>query len=79
MSNMYTRSKSLAGIDITNYSVTELKAIVRAILEQKIHGISFSPYIEGQGPGVQIKCGPDPRTPCYYPAVCSMGTHLFLF
>ncbi len=54
MSNQYSKPKSLAGIDITNYSIAELKAIVRSILEQKIHGISFSPYVEGQGPGTQI-------------------------
>ncbi|MEO0811649.1 MAG: glycosyl hydrolase family 17 protein [Myxococcota bacterium] len=36
-------------------SVDALKALVREILEQKIHGISFSPYIEGQGPGTQLE------------------------
>lgn len=54
MSNNYYRTKSLAGIDITRYSIDELKAIVGDILEQKIHGICFSPYVEGQGPGTQI-------------------------
>ena len=54
MSNKYYRTKSLAGIDISNYAIDELKALVRDILEQKIHGICFSPYVEGQGPGTQI-------------------------
>ena len=36
------------------HSVDELKALVREVLRQKIHGISFSPYLEGQGPGERI-------------------------
>ena len=31
-----------------------LRRLVLKILEGKIHGLSFSPYIEGQGPGTQI-------------------------
>ena len=54
MSNKYYTTKSLAGIDISNYTIDQLKALVRDILEQKIHGICFSPYVEGQGPGTQI-------------------------
>lgn len=54
MTNKYYGTKSLSGIDITRYSLDELKALVREILEKKIHGISFSPYVEGQGPGTQI-------------------------
>ena len=54
MSNKYYKPKALAGIDISHFSIEELKAIARSILEQKIHGISFSPYVEGQGPGTQI-------------------------
>ena len=45
---------SLAGIDISSLSVTDLRSLMRQILEAKIHGISFSPYVEGQGPGTQI-------------------------
>jgi exo-beta-1,3-glucanase (GH17 family) len=44
----------LAGINIASLSVEELRALVRKILESKIHGISFSPYVEGQGPGTRI-------------------------
>ena len=45
---------ALAGTDVSRLSSKELAAIVRKVLEQKIHGICFSPYIEGQGPGTQI-------------------------
>lgn len=44
----------MAGINIASLSVEELRALVRKILESKIHGISFSPYVEGQGPGTRI-------------------------
>lgn len=45
---------SLAGISFTNLTTAELRVIASEILEEKIHGISFSPYVEGQGPGTQI-------------------------
>lgn len=54
MSNLYQRIMSLAGIDISGLSVEDLRSFVRKILERKIHGICFSPYIEGQGPGTQL-------------------------
>lgn len=54
MSNPYMRRLSLAGIDLSTHSVDELRSLVRTVLEQKIHGISFSPYLEGQGPGQHI-------------------------
>jgi exo-beta-1,3-glucanase (GH17 family) len=54
MSNHYQRTLSLAGIDISSLSVDDLRALVRKILEAKIHGISFSPYTEGQGPGTEV-------------------------
>ncbi|MDH5620813.1 MAG: glycosyl hydrolase family 17 protein [Gammaproteobacteria bacterium] len=54
MSNYYQRKLSLSGLDISGMSLNDLRALVRKILEAKIHGISFSPYIEGQGPGTQI-------------------------
>ena len=44
----------MAGIESSSLSLEELRSVVRKILEQKIHGICFSPYIEGQGPGTQI-------------------------
>ena len=51
MSNLYQRRLSLMGIDAASMPIEDLKALVRKILEDKIHGISFSPYVEGQGPG----------------------------
>ena len=54
MSNLYQRKLSLAGINIAALSVADLRALVRKILEAKIHGVCFSPYTEGQGPGTQI-------------------------
>ena len=55
MSNYYKRRMSLAGIDVSTLSADELRSLVRKILEAKIHGLSFSPYIEGQGPGTVIE------------------------
>ena len=55
MSNQYQRTLSLAGIDISSLSADDLRALVRKILDAGIHGLSFSPYIEGQGPGTQIE------------------------
>ena len=54
MSNLYQRKLSLAGINIADLSVEDLRALVRKILDAKIHGVCFSPYTEGQGPGTQI-------------------------
>jgi exo-beta-1,3-glucanase (GH17 family) len=51
MSNLYQRKMSLAGLDPAGLSVDELRALVRKILEAGIHGLCFSPYKEGQGPG----------------------------
>ena len=54
MSNLYQRRLSLAGINISSMTADELRNLVREILEGKIHGLSFSPYIEGQGPGTVV-------------------------
>lgn len=54
MGREHRYNKTLSGIDVASYSLEELKALVREILEEKIFGISFSPYLEGQGPGTQI-------------------------
>jgi len=54
MSNLYQRKMSLAGIDISGLSVEGLRTLVSKILEGKIHGLSFSPYVESQGPGTQV-------------------------
>lgn len=54
MSNKYGKHMSLAGKDFSGHGVEDLKLLVREILNDKIHGISFSPYVEGQGPGTEI-------------------------
>ena len=45
---------ALAGIDFSNISDRELITLFKKVLANGIHGISFSPYIEGQGPGTEI-------------------------
>ena len=54
MGILHRLNKTLSGIDVSSYTTDELKEIVRDILEEKIYGIAFSPYLEGQGPGTQI-------------------------
>ena len=54
MSNYYKRRMSLAGVDLSSYPVDALPSLVREILDTKIHGICFSPYVEGQAPGSQV-------------------------
>lgn len=58
MPNHYQRTLSLAGVDASLMSLEELGATVREILENGIHGISFSPYLESQEPGIQLQAGP---------------------
>lgn len=55
MSHMKQRQLSLAGIDLNSCSDDELRALVRKTLDAKIHGLSFSPYTEGQGPGTVLE------------------------
>lgn len=54
MSSKGNRSGQLSGIDISQFSADELRQKVADMLDNKIHGISFSPYIEGQEPGSDI-------------------------
>lgn len=54
MSNLYQRRLSLSGINAADMSIEDLRSLVRRMLDAKIHGISFSPYVEGQGPGTRI-------------------------
>ncbi len=49
-----TQQMALAGIDFSGMSDDDLRALFRRMLERKIHGISFGPYVEGQGPGTEI-------------------------
>lgn len=41
-------------MDFSGLSRADKTALLRKILKQKIHGISFSPYIDGQAPGTEI-------------------------
>lgn len=53
MSGKYYRNRAKL-LDAGKLSVTELQSEVTQLLADKIHGLSFSPYITGQGPGTQI-------------------------
>ncbi len=54
MGILHRRHTTLAGISLADLSEKDLRALVKEILDEKIHGISYSPYVEGQGPGTQI-------------------------
>jgi glucan 1,3-beta-glucosidase len=54
LSNLYQRTLSLSGINVEGQSVEDLCSLVSSILEAKIHGLCFSPYVEGQGPGAPL-------------------------
>ena len=41
-------------MDLTQMSREDKVELLWTILRRKIHGLSFSPYIEGQSPGVEI-------------------------
>lgn len=55
MSNLYQRTLSLSGVNVDGLPVDDLRSLVRTILDAKIHGIGFSPYVEGQGPGTLLE------------------------
>ena len=44
----------LLGTDFSQMPRAKKIELLRIILQQKIHGMSFSPYIEGQSPGTEI-------------------------
>jgi len=52
---LYGRLRSLAGIDASGMDEAELSSLFREVLDNKIHGLSFSPYTAGQGPGTRIE------------------------
>jgi exo-beta-1,3-glucanase (GH17 family) len=54
MSYRNQRTLSLAGVDVSGLSVEDLRSLVREILAAGIHGLCFSPYVEGQGPGTEV-------------------------
>ncbi|MEX0289734.1 MAG: glycosyl hydrolase family 17 protein [Flavobacteriaceae bacterium] len=45
---------ALANLDYQGKSIEEVKAISRQVLEEGMHGLCFSPYMEGQKPGDQM-------------------------
>lgn len=45
---------SLAGVDISRKTPGELRAIFEDVLKAGMHGLCFSPYLDGQGPGSQL-------------------------
>ena len=55
MSSYYRTRSLLSGIDVSGLSDEDLRSLVREILEAGIHGLSFSPYLQGQGPGTQLE------------------------
>ena len=54
MSGKYSVNKHLAGLDFSSLSHADKIALLKKILENKIHGISYSPYMDGQEPGIEI-------------------------
>lgn len=51
MSSRSERILSLAGVSYEGATTATLKDLFRKVLEAGMHGIGFSPYIEGQTPG----------------------------
>ncbi len=52
---MYRGRESLQGyFSSADVSDEDLRAKFRRVIDDGIHGISFSPYLEGQGPGTRI-------------------------
>jgi glycoside/pentoside/hexuronide:cation symporter, GPH family len=51
---LYRGRESLQGYFSATVSDEDLRAEFRRVIDGKIHGISFSPYLEGQGPGTRI-------------------------
>ena len=45
---------SLAGVDISGKTNEELKALFHKVLNNGMHGLCISPYLEGQEPGDQL-------------------------
>ena len=46
--------KSLVGIDHADKTEKGIQNLYNRLLKNGMHGLCFSPYEEGQGPGVQI-------------------------
>jgi exo-beta-1,3-glucanase (GH17 family) len=50
----YNKYMSLAGVNFQGLGLEELKKLSAQLLEDKIHGLCFSPYIDQQGPGTVV-------------------------
>lgn len=48
MSNPYNRKLALSGVSAEQLSDAELSQIIKSLLANKIHGLAFSPYVDGQ-------------------------------
>lgn len=48
MSNPYNRKLSLSGINLDQLSEAELSRLIESLLADKIHGLAFSPVMDGQ-------------------------------
>lgn len=46
---------SLAGVDISGKSKDKLVTLFNTLMNSGMHGLCFSPYEDGQGPGTQIR------------------------
>ncbi len=53
--SLYRGRASLQGFFSAEVSDDDLRAQFRRVMDGKIHGLSFSPYVEGQGPGTRIE------------------------
>jgi glucan 1,3-beta-glucosidase len=54
MGILHRKFSGISGIDFSGMSEEELESLLKEILEDGIHGISFSAYLEGQSPGSQL-------------------------
>jgi len=54
VSGRYSISQHLAGLDFSSLSHADKIALLNKVLENKIHGLAYSPYMDGQEPGIEI-------------------------
>jgi len=54
MGILHRQRTGISGIDFSGMSNEELESLLKDILDEGIHGISFSAYLEGQSPGSQL-------------------------
>jgi exo-beta-1,3-glucanase (GH17 family) len=54
MGILHRHRTGISGIDFSRMSTKELESLLQDILDEGIHGISFSAYLEGQSPGSQL-------------------------